>query len=211
MKRRATWMLLIIALGGVASAAPSSLSPSSEEEVERAVLVLLSGYEYVPTSADWASLGSPSLVVDTLLRLGNEGAVLVRHRAMSSLAQFPEPRVRDFLKRVANDSLARLSLRAKALRALGMGFREHAALSIAPYLDHPETRLREAAIRSMEPMSALEVDALLQNRLHREQSPHVRSTLLVTMARVSENRQRLLDKNKPIPAFPKALIWNDLP
>lgn len=199
----ATWLLALTLLATTPALAEQQRAARTQAEVEETVLVLLSGYEFVPKAADWARAGTPDQVATALIKLASaKGSPLARtHRALASLAQVPTPEVRAFLLERAADKALQPRTRGRALMALGAGFKDAAAQDIAPYLVHEAPRLREDAVRALRPMASTAVEALLKQRAAAEPLAHIKAQLASVADRVEANRGALEAQKLPVPTI----------
>jgi hypothetical protein len=159
--------------------------------VDQRVRELLSGYEYVPSAADWARIGTPAEVAAALMRLAAkpEGQTLAAVRATSSLAYFPRPEVATFLeKRIGDDTLSP-TLRGKAAIALGLGFGDAKAKVIAPLFAASDEGLREDAIRAFKTFSSPAAERFLEARLAVEPSERLRAVMTEAKSRIIAMRE----------------------
>lgn len=181
-------------------ATPATAAPAlSKAQITERARVLLSGFEFVPTADAWDALGPAGAVADVLMTLTKDQTGLVRYRAMSSLAHFPTPGVKTFLVSNAQQTSLAPRLRAKALRALGAGFKEQALTALTPMLSEADPVIREAAVKAMQPMAAAAVQTLLEDRMSGEPVAWVRATMGRVAERVADNRAELLRRKLPVP------------
>ncbi|MCB9736540.1 MAG: hypothetical protein H6745_28520 [Deltaproteobacteria bacterium] len=169
--------------------------------VDRAVDTLLSGYELVPTDADWAKAGPPEAVAARLMAVADdEGAGIARSRAMSSLGHFPTPAVTAFLRARATDPAQPAGIRGKAAIAWAVAAKEAAAPELARLLGDPDEKLREDAARALRHCAAPEVATFLRARAALEPVPWVKEALKGAATAVDTRRERLVVEKKAVPS-----------
>ncbi len=126
----------------------------SLSDLQRRVLVMLSGYETFPNAEQWQALEPEA--ADELMTIATDVKQwpLRRARAVLALAYFPTKPVLQFLSDLftREDPIAPM-LRRKAIQALATGFPKEAVSVIKPNLQSTDFYLREVTI-----------DALLQIR-----------------------------------------------
>lgn len=138
---------------------------------------MLSGFEEIPSDADWRRLGDGVLPV--LIELSNTPAepTYVRLRAVGATAAFPRAAVRTFLLAVARaDGQSDLFVR-EAVTALARGFGAASVGDLIPFLDHPEPVVREAVARSLGRLGRSDGTRALRARLPRERDVAVRTAI----------------------------------
>lgn len=190
-----TWLAVMLGGGSALAAAPAGAG------VDQAVDTLLSGYELVPTEADWAKAGPPEAVAARLMALADDaGAGTAQMRAMSSLAHFPTPAVVAFLKARATDAARPVALRGKAAIAWVYAAREAAAPEVARLLGEASEQLREDVARALRLCAAPEVARFLRARAALEPVPWVEEALRGAATMVDTRRERLGIAKKPIPS-----------
>ena len=189
-------------LGALFSAnLPALAASAAQPPVDSAVDALLSGYELVPTAADWARVGSTDDVAAKLMAVADDpGAGVAQVRAMSSLAHFPSLAVLTFLDSHARDASLPARLRGKALIAWAGVAREAAAPAIAQFLAEPDAALREDAARALRLLAAPEVAAFLRARAAVEPVPYLQEVLRGAATRVDSNREALVAKKASVPS-----------
>mgnify|MGYP001794323079 CR=1 FL=1 len=145
------------------------------------VRAMLSGYESVPTLAEWRRQGAGTL--DLLKRLfeASDTQPYVRLRAVAAMAAFPTDAARSFLVRVARSSTSDLIAR-EALLTLGRAFGDGVRAELAPFLSHRIPLLREAAARALGRIGNPDCRALLEARLETEGHPAVREAVTRALA-----------------------------
>ena len=194
---------LVVTLCGTmavsAGATPQSKA-AKVADLDHAVATLLSGYEHVPTTADWQRIGPPEAVAQRLTALASSGDhAFERSRALSSLGHFRLPAVASFLKAQAYDVALDVRWRGKALIAWAFQGKEAVAPQVASFLTHKNPRLREDAVRGLRNLAAKSVAAVLTARAQTEPVPHIRDALRQAAARVDSNRAALQRANRPVP------------
>jgi len=158
--------------------------------VDQRVKDMLSGYEHVPSAADWARVGTPEEVSAALVRIAAkpEGQTLAAARATSSLSFFPRPEVARFLEQRIADPKALAALRGKAAIALAGGFGDEKARVIAPLFTSLDDALREDAIRAFQRFASPAAERFLDERLKVEPTEHLRTAITDAKTRIAETR-----------------------
>ncbi|MEO0326177.1 MAG: HEAT repeat domain-containing protein [Myxococcota bacterium] len=140
------------------------------------VRAMLSGYESVPSLAEWRRLGPETLRVLVALYEAPDTAPYVRLRAVAATAAFPTTATRTFLLRVASGASSDLIAR-EAVLTLGRAFGDGARGELAPFLSHRLPLIREAAARALGRIGTPGCRALLEVRLETEGHPAVRAAV----------------------------------
>ena len=121
----------------------------ADQRLEAKVRGLLSGYEFVPTQDEWGKLGPAA--ADALLTLADDpaGDLVLRARAVSSLAHFPTPAVRKRLEVWLADGALPELLRRKAAAVLGVAFGAEARDALTKAREGASPKLVETIDRSL--------------------------------------------------------------
>jgi len=181
-------LLVFVATALTLAAAPALAAPSPELVAQ--VKTLVSGYERVPTVADWARVGRPEDVAAALMTLAAGDKVVLAARATSSLTHFPQGEVRRFLEgRVADEAL-RGTLRGKAAIALAGAFGDDAASVIVPLFTSPDPDVREDAIRAFARLASSSSERFLRARATREPAPRLAERMRATALEIAAERAR---------------------
>jgi len=117
--------------------------------LETKVRGLLSGYEFVPTQGDWDKLGPGAAEALAALVDAPAGDLVLRARAVSSLAHFPTPEVRKRLELWLADGTLPELLRRKAAAALGAAFGADAMEALEKARKGASPKLAETIDRSL--------------------------------------------------------------
>lgn len=178
---RSAALVVLVALSATAQpkpkpkgVSPAPTAPAPVVDVAEAVRSLLSGYEYVPSKADFDRLG-PS-AYPAVLAVVNDGKALTstRLRAVAALSMVSDARAEGALEALVFDAQAAVPMRAHATQALGA----RAGLRTVPVLErvlqdaNPE--LREAAVRGLAASRLPAARPLLTTQQAKDPSPLVR-------------------------------------
>lgn len=203
MSRGAVLAMTMAVLVPLISACCSSgrASPPDDpvaSDIDQRVRDLLSGYEYVPTPADWARVGTPEEVSAALVRIAAkpEGQTLSAARATSSLAHFPRPEVATFLEKRIADPKAPAALRGKAAIALASGFGDEKAPVIAPLFASSDEALREDAIRAFKRFASPSAERFLDARAKIEPAEHLRIAMSDAKTQIALTREEQTKASK---------------
>ena len=157
----------------LAAAGPAHAQAPSRERVRQ----MLSGIEDVPTDTDWRRIGDGALPELIGLYADSSEAPYVRLRAVGATGAFPRAATRTFLLAVARaDGQSDLFVR-EAIGALARGFGRAADGDVAPFLDHDEPIVREAAARALGQMGGRAASGALTARLRVERDEVVREAI----------------------------------
>ncbi|MEM1418533.1 MAG: HEAT repeat domain-containing protein [Myxococcota bacterium] len=179
-----TALVLTLFAAARPAAAQTESAPTAAEPGSDAVRAMLSGYESVPTLAEWRRLGPAVLPVLIRLYEARETAPYVRLRAIAATAAFPTELTRTFLRTVAQTATSDLIAR-EAVLTLGRAFADGIAEDVAPFLQHDAPVVREAAARTLGRVGTPGCRALLEARLPSEAHPVVRTALVRALARAT--------------------------
>lgn len=162
--------LALLVVGLFPGGASAQQEPSREQ-----VRSLLTGFEHVPTDAEWQRLGDG--VLRHLIALYDDPSqpAYVRLRAVGATGAFPVPATRTFLLAVTRAPRQSDLLTREAVRALGRGFGARAQRELAGFLTHDSPLVREVAARALGRAGV--GDDALRDRLATERNDEVRSAI----------------------------------
>lgn len=170
MRRLAAMFLSLWVL--VPALASAQAAPS-----RRQVRAMLSGIEHTPTEADWRRIGAGALPLLIDLYADRSEPAFVRLRAIGATAAFPGPATRTFLLAVARaEGQSDLFIR-EAVNALARAFGSRASADVAPFLEHDEPVVRDAAARALGRIGGRDATRALRARLHAERDAVVRASI----------------------------------
>lgn len=182
-------LVIVMVLGS------TTLAAAPDPKVVASVKTLLSGYEKVPTAADWAKAGTPEQVASALMQLATTERPVFAARATSSLGHFRSDEVRVFLQSRLTDRALHVTLRGKAAIALAGAFGDDAADTIAPLFAAPEVELREDAIRAFRRFAGTAADRFLLKRAGVEPDQRLADLMLQASGTIAAERmKRSLDR-----------------
>lgn len=167
--------VLILSLSLLVVSAASAETPTQGDVAGR-VQALLSGYERVPTPADWQAAGPTEMVARALLDVAKRGdeRTSTRARALTGMRYAPTDGVRAYLESVAVDASMQSVLRGKAALSLGKIAQQAALPVLSKLLASDDVPLREAALRGIGEVQSREAIELLVTHEGRESEAHVR-------------------------------------
>jgi HEAT repeat protein len=160
----------------VATASPSATTT-------RRVSTLLAAPEHVPDAAEWQRLGPEAADELRAIARDERALVLRRGRAVTALAHFPNVATHQTLVALVRDERAPWLLRGKAAQSLASAYPAEAIEHLAPLLAHPETRLREAAIKAVGSLESAESRAALATRADVESKPYLVALIRDSLSR----------------------------
>lgn len=202
------WLALAIAalvpwISACCSAGRASPPDDPATSIDQRVKDMLSGYEHVPSPADWARVGTPDEVSAALMRIAAKpaGQTLAAARATSSLAHFPRPAVATFLEQRIADPKAPSALRGKAAIALASGFGDEKARFIAPLFTSNDEALREDAVRAFKLFASPAAERFLDTRFNVEPVEHLRTAITDAKTKIAQTRDARTKANN----YPKQL------
>ena len=185
MKQMLTVMVLAIGLVVCGLASPA-FGQDVDPKVVSQVETLLSGFEYVPTKADWDRVGPQAAVVLRKIAADTGAKKVQRARAISSLMFFPQSTTQTFLTSLIGEEGQPLVLRRKALRSLANGFGDRAIPTVEPFLSSKDAHLRKTAIKALGSIKTDKSRQLLQARLKVETSKVVKETIEKTLKKMNK-------------------------
>lgn len=157
----------------------ASANPPSKAQVAQ----MLSGYESVPTTAQWRAMGPEVLAVLAELYNDTEQPGYVRMRSVDAAGSFRVPAARTFLLAVARArGQGDLYVRA-AVKALARGFGVNAIDDLGDFLDSRHVVVRETVARELGRLQDDRVRPLLERRRAVEDNEAVRGALDAALAR----------------------------
>ncbi|NOY91831.1 MAG: HEAT repeat domain-containing protein [Deltaproteobacteria bacterium] len=166
MRRSTTLLALaLLSLGGLPSTHSSAQAPSSVAPSAAHLAQLLSGFEDMPSDQSLRAMGPAT--VGALAALYNDASQppYVRLRSVAAAGAFHTPAAHTFLRAVVTlRGQGDLFVR-EGLLSLGRAFGEAATLEIAPFLERPESVVREAAVISLGRIHSPRAIAALRARL----------------------------------------------
>lgn len=195
--RTLTAALAVVALSACCSAgranepAPDRRGePVAAEPIIDRVRALLSGYEHVPTGADWARVGPSEEVAAALMSIASEAnaRTITAARATSSLAYFPRPEVAGFLEARVGDERLSPSLRGKSAIALAAAFKDERADRIAVLFASEDEGLREDGVRAFRHMLSPAAETFLAGREPLEPNERLRGEMANTRRGIATRR-----------------------
>jgi HEAT repeat protein len=180
MLRRSA-LLISVLLAPLACASKPTDKPAAAaldpKDVRARCQTLLSGYERVPTEADFAPLGAAALPALEAIRADPASLPTTRSRAVSAMGLLKDPAAVERLKGLAADAELEESQRSAALLALAHRAGEGALPQLAPLLDDPNPRLRDSAARAVARVGTPDARKSLEGRLEKESDPGVREAI----------------------------------
>ncbi|MBX7099586.1 MAG: HEAT repeat domain-containing protein [Myxococcaceae bacterium] len=155
-------------------APPAPTAPAPVVNVDEAVRSLLSGYEYVPSKADFERLGPTAY--PAVLAVVNDAKALTstRLRAVAALSMVADPRAEAALEALVFDARAAVPMRAHATQALGARAGGRAVPVLERVLEDANPELREAAVRGLTASRLPPARGLLTTQQAKDPSPLVR-------------------------------------
>ncbi|NCQ62262.1 MAG: hypothetical protein GW913_16530 [Myxococcales bacterium] len=171
--------LALTSLGALS--APRVFAQNTSSDADRLAQVL-SGYEDMPNDESMRAMGPAT--VGTLVALYNDASrpPYVRLRSVAAAGAFHTDAARTFLHAVITlPGQSDLFVR-EGLLSLGRAFGEQATLEIAPFLQRPETVVREAAAISLSRIGSAQALAALRARLGVETDAGIRRRLQASLA-----------------------------
>lgn len=176
----------------LAVALPASARVATKAEVKQRLLVMMSGFEHVPTRADWRRAGPTERVAEALVEIAEDGSARrsLRARAISGMRHAPTPLVRQFLKQAVENPTTLPLLRRKAAVSLGAVSREDALLVLTPLLSADDPFLREAVLRGIAEVPGKVATKTIKDHVALEKTPSVRRTAQGLLAARSRKAAR---------------------
>jgi len=144
---------------------------------------MLSGYEQVPTAAQWRALGPETLRVLVDLYNDRDAPPYVRLRAVTAASSFPSRAARTFLLAVARLPGQSDLFTREAILSLGRAFGARAIDDVAPFLSSPEPVVREGAALCLGRIGTPAAVEALRRRLTVEGHDNVRRTIARSIER----------------------------
>lgn len=155
----------------------SSNLPPRTRDMEASVNALLNGYERVPTAEDWKRLGPTAYTVLDRLIASPDTLPSVKSRAISSLVHVQNPEALPRLEGLVKDAALAPPLRATAVLALAARGGQPTQTTLAPLLQNPDARVREAAARALGRLASPTAREALELRLADEKDTAVRQAI----------------------------------
>lgn len=183
---------LVAAVAALVVALPASARVATKAEVKQRLLVMLSGFEHVPSRADWKRAGPTDRVAEALVEIASDGSARrsVRARAITGMRHAPAPVARRYLQQAVEDPSTLPLLRRKAAWTLGAVARETALPVLTPLLSSNDPFLREAALRGISEVPGPVATRTIADHAAREKTPAVRRTAEGLMAARSRKVDR---------------------
>lgn len=152
------------------------------DPVRAQVIDALSGYESVPSAAEWEKMGD---VGPELFALSKDPTISpsVRVRATHALGYFPAADHQAWLGSLIADPTVSTQLRRASCYALANGWGDTALPLISPALTDSDKQLRNAAARAVGSIGSPAARATLEGRLVAEADPMVQNTLKSLLGR----------------------------
>jgi hypothetical protein len=141
------------------------------------VVALLSGYEYEASKADFDAVGPEAPAV--LMQVASDAGLvkIIRARALLALRYYPGEKTKAFILGVVSAQGQDEMLVRKGLHALAAGFGKNALDDLAPFLEHENPDVREAAARAVGGIACKKALKLLTRRLAVEKNAMVLTVL----------------------------------
>lgn len=157
--------------GPVKPPVPAPVKPTTLE----AVRSLLSGYEYVPSKADFDQVGPEALAALQLVVNDPQALSTTRSRAVAAMAMVGDPLAEAVLEGLVFDASRPVGLRSHAARALGARAGSRAMPVLGRVLEDANPELREAGVRGLVASKLPAAKGLLEKHLSKEATPEVQA------------------------------------
>jgi HEAT repeat protein len=177
MNRTLRWTLSFAIAFGVA--VPAAAQAPSKEEVKKRLLVMMSGFEKVPSPEEWKAAGPPELVAQALVEVADDVSMAPsrRARAVTGLRYAPVPAAATALERIAKDEKSLPMLRRKAVLGLGSVSQAASLPVLEGLLSSPDPLFRDAVLQGIAEVATPEAVKMVEARLAIEKSESVRKTM----------------------------------
>lgn len=185
---RAAAQLRPQAQGAIPPGSPDAEAPTPESPTAAAVAELLMGIEDVPSLEAWRAMGPG--VVPALARIASDRQQpgFVRLRAVQAAGAFATAPARTLLRRALRSGDPMMA--REAAIALARAFGRASIADVAPLLAHPDSAVREGAIRALASIDDDLARGRLRARLAREADPVLREQIEAVLSAREAQRER---------------------
>jgi len=161
------------------------MEAESPESLRYELLVLLGGYENIPSEDDLKERGSCEEVGTTLLSIVEDEAVPLykQVQGVAALRFFPSDEAKALMEKILLDPEGNALLRRSCAKAYGAAFGLKAVDVLASLLQHPDVHTRDAAVQALAAIDTSEIEGVLLEHLDGETAPSVSATLKAVLAK----------------------------